>query len=215
MIDIATNFEYKDKRTYVHSSTMCEFLSRRVVPVLGVQECNIRLDARFHRLAINNGIMHCHEGPKDLRKSSDVAAEFRISSGSQIFHVYFFEGQKPVVSRISSRYEIEDLKLISPFAGSCRIKIINTRSLLENTIEANKRLHQATFPRKEIKVINLYMKRFPLGFMPQRKGWYTLVIRHIGSRSHNDGLTTLNTLSWAELDIPAFDMCYLLPGVSA
>jgi len=213
MIDIATTFEYKDDRAYVHASTMCEFLSSRVVPAIGLQASEIRLDARFHRFFSKNGIMRCQETPDESSAVTEFAAEFRLVSGSRIYYAYLLEGQKPVVSRISSRYEIEDLKLLSPYAGSCRIMINDIRSLSENTIEANKRLHQATFPQKEVKVINVYMKRFPLGPVPKRKGWYTLEIRHTGSRNHNNGLATLNSLSLAEHDIPAFEMSYFLPGV--
>ena len=213
MIDIVTDFAYKDERTYVHSTTMCEFLSTRVVPAIGLQASDIRLDARFHRVVAKNGIMRCQETPEEPGAFPELAAEFRLISGSRMHYAYFLEGQKPVVTRISSRYEIEDLRLVSPYAGSCRIMISDIRSLLENTIEANKRFHQATFLQKGIKVVNLYMKRFPLGPIAKEKGWYTLEIRHIGSRNHNNGLATLNSLSLAEIDIPAFEMCYFLPGV--
>ena len=213
MKNITTAFEFKDDRVYVNSSTMCEFLSSQVVPAIGLQNSEIRLDAKFHRLSNKNGIMRCQETPDESSAVSEIAAEFRLVSDSRNYYVYFLEGQEPVAKRISSRYEIKNLKLLSEYAGSCRIMISDIRSLIENTIEANKRLHQATFPQKEIKVINLYMKRFPLGPVPERKGWNTLDIRHIGSRNHNNGFATLNSFSFAELGIPAFEMCYFLPGV--
>jgi hypothetical protein len=213
VIDIETDFEFKDDRTYVHSSTICEFLSSRVVPSFGMNPPGTLLDARFHRAVVKNGIMHCQKVRNDSRLRFQVACEFRLVSGVQIFHVYFFEGEAPVLHRVASNYIIEDLKLLSPYAGSCQIMVSDTRSLLENTIEANKRLHQNTFPQKELKVMNLYMKGFPLGFVPKRKGKYTLEIRHVGSRVHKDGLATLNSFSFAELDIPAFEMCYLLVGI--
>ncbi len=214
MIDIPTDFEFKDERTYVNSSTLCEFLGEQVVSALGLRAADMRLDARFHRLVTKNGIMRCQEVQNELRSNSEFAAEFRLVSGSQIFYVYFLEGETPVVKRIATNYEVEDLKFLSPFAGSCRIKIGNALSLFENIIEANKRLHQATFTQKQIKVVNLYMKKFPFELMPNSKDWYTLNIRHIGARSHNDGVTTLNKFSFVELDIPAFEMCYFVPGVA-
>jgi len=213
VVEVETSFEFKDDRTYVNSSTICEFLSSRVVPVLGMNLPGVPLDARFHRLVVNNGIMHCQQMRNDSGSISQAACEFRLGSGYEVFYVYFFEGEAPVLHRIASNYVIQDLKLLSPYSGSCQIMVSDTRSLLENTIEANKRLHQNTFPQKEFKVINLYMKRFPLGFVPKRKGKYALEIRHVGSRSHKDGLATLNSFSFPELDIPDFEMCYLLLGV--
>ncbi|RJR40149.1 MAG: hypothetical protein C4576_20390 [Desulfobacteraceae bacterium] len=215
MVDIVTDFAFKDDRSYLHSTTMCEFIGLKVLPALGMNSPAILLDARFHRIAAKNGIIRCLEKQAKPGVYPGLAAEFKLSSGSSVHYAYFLENESPVRERVQSNYQIEDLKLATPFGGSCRTMITDLRSLLENTIEANKRFHQATLPQKGIKVVNLFMKRFPLYPIFSRKGWYTLNIRHIGSRRHDNGIATINLLSFAEEDIPAFEMCYFLPGVSA
>ena len=214
MLDLVTNFSYKDDRSYINSSTMCAFLGEMVVPALGLQAVDTRMDAQFHRPATMNGVMRCQEAPSDMRSSPAIAAEFRLTSGTKNFYIYFIEDQKPISNWTDTKYEIQDLKLLSPFAGSCHININNELSFFENIIEANKRLHQYTLDDKKINVINLYMKKIPLGLMYQKKGMYLLNIQHIGSRSHNDGLATINEFSFAELNLSTFQMCYSMPGVT-
>lgn len=212
-MDLATNFEYKGDRMYVHSTTMGEFLGEHICPLIGLNAADIRLDAQFHRVVTKNGIMRCQEVPMQSRSHAEIAAEFRLVSSAKTYYAYFIEGDKPVESRIDPKYDIEDWNNPAPFTGSCRINISSTRAILENTIEANKRLHQAAFGDRPIKVINLYMKKFPLEI--QGDGvLHTLNIRHIGARHHNEGLTTLNKFSFVGLDIPAFEICYFIPGVT-
>lgn len=213
-MDISTDFEYKDDRTYVHSSTLCEFVSDSVCPQLGINAADIRLDAQFHRVVTNNGIMRCQDAPNESRAHTEIAAEFRLVHGGKMHYIYFIEGDKPVEKRIRTKYNIEDLQNTAPFEGSCQIDVSNTLALLENTIEANKRLHQAAFMGRSVKVVNMYMKKFPLGVRSDNT-MRALNIRHIGARNHNDGLTTLNRLSFVDSDIPAFEMCYFIPGVVA
>ncbi len=214
MIEIATKFVYKDARTYVNSSTLCEYLSSQIVPAIGLQNSEILLDARFHKLITRNGIMRCQDARESSNDSFEPSAEFTLAAGSKNVFVYFLEGQDPVLDRMSSTYEIKDLELLSPYAGSCRIMIRDIRSLLENTIEANKRLHLATVTDKNIKVINLYMKRFTLEPVSEKKDPAVLQIRHMGTRVYNDGIATLNSFSLPELGMPDFQMCYFLQGIS-
>ncbi|OHE76674.1 MAG: hypothetical protein A3F67_00920 [Verrucomicrobia bacterium RIFCSPHIGHO2_12_FULL_41_10] len=193
---------------------MGAFVGEVILPALGLQAVNTRMDAQFHHLATRNGVMRCQEAPSDMRSSLAIAAEFRLTSGTKNFYIYFIEDEKPVSNRTKTQYDIQDLELLSPFSGSCHININNELSFFENIIEANKRLHQCTLNDKKIKVINLYMKKIPLGLMVQKKGMYRLNIRHIGSRSHNDGLATINEFSFEGLNFPTFQMCFLMPGAT-
>ena len=213
MNEFRTEFAYKDARTYINSSTLCEFLASEVAPAIGLQDCEIRLDARFHKVVKMNGIMRCQETREPSAGASEFGVEFVLDAAPQVFYVYFAEGREPVLSRMATLYEIEDLELISPYAGSGRIMIRDIRSLLENTIEANKRLHQATCPDREVKVINLYMKRFPLAPVPRLDDWTVLKIQHLGTRNYGHGIATLNTFSLPESGLPEFRMCFFLPGV--
>lgn len=212
MIEIPTDFSYKGDRTYVHSTTMGEFLSARVCPQLGLKATEVLLDAQFHRVVTKNGVMRCLDAPNQLCTHAEIAAEFRLVSGAKTYHVYFIEDDKPVESRIDPKYEIEDWQNPTPFEGTCRINISSTRAFFENTIEANKRLHQAAYANKLVKITNLYMKKVPLGIRSDDR-LYTLKIRHLGARTHNDGLTTLNKFSFVGMDIPEFQMCYFVSEV--
>lgn len=214
MPDFLTAFSYKDERSYIHSSTMCAFLGENVVPALGLQAVDVQIDAQFYRVATRNGVMRCQDAPSDMRSNPTVAAEFRLVSDSGIFYVYFIEGEDQIVTRVDTKYEISDLVLEAPFSGFCRIGAANLLSMFENIIEANKRLHMATLHDNTMKVINLYMKKFPLGSLYAQKGILSLSVRHIGSRTHNDGIATINEFSFGELNISPFQMCYFIPGVA-
>lgn len=214
MPDFLTAFACKDERSYIHSSTMCAFLGESVAPALGLQTAGVQMDAQFYRVATKNGVMRCQEAPSDMRSNPAVAAEFRLVSDAGIFYVYFIEGEAQVVTRVNAKYEISDFISEAPFSGSFRIGAANLLSIFENIIEANKRLHMATLHDNTIKVINLYMKKFPLGFLYAQKGMLSLNVRHLGSRTHNDGIATINEFSFEELNIPPFQMCYFVPGVA-
>lgn len=214
MPDFLTDFAYKDERPYIHSSTMCAFLGEKVVPALGLQTVGVRMDVQFYRVATKNGVMRCQAAPSDMRSNPAVAAEFRLVSDAEIFYVYFVEGEDPILNRENAKYEISDLIVAAPFAGSCRIRAASMLSLFENIIEANKRLHMATLHDNTIRVINLYMKKLPLGFLSAQEGMLSMDVRHIGSRTHNDGIATINEFSFGELTIPPFQMCYFIPGVA-
>jgi hypothetical protein len=211
MMDIRTDFEFKDARTYINSSSLCEFLVERVMPEIGL-DIHAKLDARFHLVATRNGVMRCQTMPIDPDAGLEVTAEFRLESDGGKFYVYFIESDEPVGRRVSSNYDVEGMKLNASFEGDCRIKIDGARSLFENVIEANKRVHQLSFEPRQVKVVNAYMRKFPLALLSAPHGWYDLKIRNAGTRTHNEGTTTLNKLSFVGLDTPEFEMCYLIPG---
>lgn len=211
-MQLATNFSFKDDRTYVHSSTMLEFLSDNVCKELGLTASNVTFDARFHSVATKNGIMLCQEHKKSGKLDNEVAAEFVLESPGGKYFIYFLENGGPVSDRVQTDYKIFDWIIGDRFEASCRVGIDDNHCYLENIIEANKRVHQAAFLGKSVKVINLYMKKAPLALQTP-SAECKLSIKHLSSRTHDGGIMTLNRLLLEDINTPAFDVCYFIPGV--
>lgn len=212
MLKLDTNFTYKGSRTYIHSSSLSELVAEEIVPALGLKLKDVKLDAQFHHVATKNGAIYCHE---EAHSDLDTAADFRLAALGKIFYCYFVEEGRAAEKSPNPQYTIENFECTSAYAGTCMIDTSTSLALLENVIEANKRLHLLAAPGKEMKVSNLYMKKFPFEVVDKSAKLSELKIRHIGLRHHKNGIATINELFFTHIPKSTFQMCYYVEVVGA
>ena len=123
-----------------------------------------------------------------------------------------------VQHRIAPVYVVDEMTLDGEYAGKCIIDSSNRIAFVENIIEANKRLHVMTLQdgRSDFKVVNLYVKGFPVSFPPikgQDASRLQLHIQNVSIRSRADSVVTLNSLHFPETDMDPFEMCFVVYGL--
>lgn len=218
MKEFKSDFEFKDDRDYVHSSTMLEGLSRLIyehfIPE-DVWEKPI-VDAKFHNPILFNGKFLISEDSSRFSENISVSADFRFYDGKHNITAVFIEDKGGnVVRRIKTNYSVEDIIIGRNFSGTCKIACPNRAAFTENIIEANKRIHLLTLKDKgtDLKIINLYMKRFPVYRSIENYDYILLKIENIGVRPRDDSLATLNSLYFPQLQLERFEMAYIVEGL--
>ena len=218
-VQVKTDFEFKGSRTYVHSSTLMEALCRIIHAHFHGEEDWDRpsVDAQFHQEIIANGVMTVSEDRESLGGIKSPPAVMRFYDGiKSISAVFVPDPGAKVVRRIDPEYRIEGIALEEEFSGTCRIDGSSRVALVENVIEANKRIHLKTLEGRgtALKVVNLYVKRFPVGLPGSRGGEKLLLkIENQGVRRRGDSVATLNTLKFPEIQGDAFEMCFVVYGL--
>jgi hypothetical protein len=170
------------------------------------------MDVKFHRLIRANGRFGIGRA-SDRPWEGVVDAEFILYDSKEFIYGFFEEDPTlQVDKRIRSNPIIENLRLTEKFAGECLIAFEGLASLLENIIEANKRVHVLTIgsPATELSVLNMYMRRFPVGLNPPASGKVILRIDNISSRTQEGATVTLNRLTIPELCSDDFELSYLV-----
>ena len=145
-----------------------------------------------------------------------VSADFRFYDGiHNITAVFVANEEANVVRRIKTSYSIRDVVLEKDFSGTCKIGCPNRAAFTENIIEANKRIHLLTLKDKktDLKVINLYMKRFPVYLSIENYDYILLKIENISVRLRDGILATLNSLYFPQLQSERFEMVYTVEGL--
>ena len=217
MKEFKTDFEFKDNRNYVHSTTMIEYLCRLIYGNFYPEsEWEMhKIDAKFHKEVLCNGKFLIAEDISELPESGTASADFRFYDGNRSIHAVFIEDKgASVTKRIKTNYRIEDIVLEKVFSGTCRIGCADRAAFIENVIEANKRLHLLTLrdKSKTLKVINLYMKKFP-AFVPDEAKELLLKIENISVRQREGSLATLNLLYFPDVQSIRFEMAYVVEGL--
>jgi len=217
MKEFKTDFEFKDNRNYVHSTTMIEYLCRLIYGNFYPEsEWEMhKIDAKFHKEVLCNGKFLIAEDISELPESGTASADFRFYDATRRIYAAFIEAKGiSVTKRIKTNYRIEDIVLEKVFSGTCRIGCADRAAFIENVIEANKRLHLLTLrdKSKTLKVINLYMKKFP-AFVPDEAKELLLKIENISVRQREGSLATLNLLYFPDVQSIRFEMAYVVEGL--
>lgn len=218
MKEFKSNFEFKDDRNYVHSSTLIEDICRLVYGNFYSEEKweMPMVDAKFHKPILFNGKFLISEDSSILSENISVSADFRFYDGKHNINAVFVEDEElNVVRRIKTSYSIEDVVLERDFSGLCKIACPNRAAFTENILEANKRIHLLTLKDKctDLKVINLYIKRFPVYLSIENYDYILLKIENIGVRPRDGSLATLNSLYFPQLQSERFEMAYIVEGL--
>lgn len=219
--EFSTDFEFKGERKYIHSSTLIETLSAIVDKHFYPREAWAlpRVDGQFHREIQTNGILRVAGEGETPDAVGALPARFTFRDGSERFNALFVEEPDRAVNRrIEPVYSVHEIRADGEFAGTCVIDGSHRRALVENIIEANKRLHVMTLLDRgtQLKVANLYVKGFPISLpreQTEHSGSLLLDIRNRSTRHRADSLVTLNTLHFPEMDTGHFEMCFAVYGL--
>jgi len=217
MKEFKTDFEFKDNRNYVHSTTMIEYLCRLIYGNFYPEsEWEMhKIDAKFHKEVLCNGKFLIAEDISELPESDTASADFRFYNATRSIYAAFVEDKgASVTKRIKTNYRVEDIVLENDFSGTCRIGCPDRAAFVENVIEANKRMHLLTLKdkNKSLKVINLYMKKFP-AFVPDEAKELLLKIENISVRQREGSLATLNSLYFPNVQSIRFEIAYIVEGL--
>jgi len=217
MKEFKTDFEFKDNRNYVHSTTMIEYLCRLIYGNFYPEsEWEMhKIDAKFHKEVLCNGKFLIAEDISELPESDTASADFRFYNATRSIYAAFVEDKgASVTKRIKTNYRVEDIVLEKDFSGTCRIGCPDRAAFVENVIEANKRMHLLTLKdkNKSLKVINLYMKKFP-AFVPDEAKELLLKIENISVRQREGSLATLNSLYFPNVQSIRFEIAYVVDGL--
>jgi len=216
--EFKSDFVFKDERQYVHSSSQVEGLTSLIHSKIwmGQNWKNPKLDARFHSEIKKNGVFRLSENKALLVESESVASSFTFyDSKSCIYAVLTENMNDDILRRVRTNYKIDGIKLNDKFCGSCTIGCQTQKAFIENTIEANKRIHLETLNdrKKTLSVANMYIRRFPALFPVD--GVKTLKevelqIQNISYRNQDESILTLNSLSFPEEKIDSFELAFIV-----
>ena len=189
-----TDFEYKDNRNYVHSSTQCSYVIEKCREIYKDNEPIIEMDASFHGYLFGNGELIIAEDLNLLNNIKSIS-EFKLKFNDRLIFAKIFDSSLPVSKRTKTNYDLNEIALTSDYCGVGTFRSKTLLSFFENVIEANKRVHQLTHKQIELKIANLYMKRIAI---PQEFNdidtIYEYSIINQSIRTHNKGITTLNQM---------------------
>ena len=218
MKEFKSDFEFKDDRTYIHSSTLIEEMCRFFYEnYYSEEKWGMPIaDAKFHKPILFNGKFLISENSFISPENVSVSADFRFYDGKHNITAVFVANEGAnVVRRIKTSYSIEDVVLEKDFSGTCKIGCPSRAAFTENIIEANKRIHLLTLKDKntDLKVTNLYMKRFPVYLSTENYDYILLKIENISVRLRDGILATLNSLYFPQLQSERFEMVYTVEGL--
>ena len=214
MKEFKTDFEFKDNRNYVHSTTMLELLIKIIYKNYYAEDLweMPKIDAKFHKEVLFNGNFVIAEDISEFPETGTASADFRFYDATRSRYAAFIEDKGiSVTKRIKTNYRVEDIVLERDFSGTCRIGCEDRAAFIENVIEANKRMHLLTLrdQNKTLKVINLYMKKFPV-FVPSEAKELLLKIENINVRQRAGSLATLNSFYFPDMQVVRFEMAYIV-----
>ncbi len=218
MKEYKTEFEFKDSRHYVHSTTMLECLYRLVSENYYNEEKweMPKVDAKFHKEVFFNGRFLLFSDEPDLSEYGAASANFRFYDKSFNIKAIFIEDRGiDVAQRIKTNYSVEDIVMERDFTATCKIGCNSRIAFTENIIEANKKVHLLTLNNrgKNLKVINLYMKGVPVSHASKNCDYLLLKIVNMSARQRGNSVVTLNSLSFHELHTEPFEISYIVEGV--
>ena len=216
--EVKTDFCYKGNRHYVHSSTLLEDIKIALLQFQSQMDWNfLKIDAAFHNEILFNGSFVFSDETKAMEKEKTTSALFKIYNKNYMISAKFNEDKNKKVNKIiQPTYGVENVFLINPFEGSCKIDCSSDSSFFENLIEANKRVHLMTLKDKveNLKVINLYMKNCPFSLFEKGNiNMLELQIKNIATRYRDGSVLTLNSLSFPEIDLAPFEISYMVTGI--
>ncbi|MGL1930796.1 MAG: hypothetical protein OCC45_03425 [Desulfotalea sp.] len=213
-----SDFEFKDKRKYVHSSTLLEEFIDLIYSKLCIIEKrrnSPKIKAMFYREINKNGVFRLSEETANLAVDNEASASFTLSDSEKPINAVFIEDENENISRrVRTDCKIGKILLHDKFGGTCIIGCETQKAFIENVIEANKRIHLKSLNdhKMEMKVVNMYMKKFPAclpidGSLDRNE--VELQIKNVSYRNQENSFLTLNSLSFPGGKINSFEVAFI------
>jgi|APSaa5957512535_1039671.scaffolds.fasta_scaffold64021_2 hypothetical protein len=202
LLEEKTLFSYINNRTYVHSSSIIDFIWFKIKNLSCIDESRFCcIDIRFHRILKSNAVFIVFDEYQNFSKDESLISEGTVYEGDNIVYFYFFENKKSrSIHNIKFEYSISKENFSGNYSGSCTIGASDALDYVSNIIETNKRIHKLEYAKDStLEIINLYMKNFPINMTGYSLKKVDILIENLGKREHKDSITTLN-----QLNFPAF-----------
>ena len=208
-----TSFNLVNNRKYVHSSTIIDFIWKNIKQYVpsGFKQ-PIFMDIKFHQELKKNANFILFDQYQDISKIKNLSVESRIYSENLNLYIYLVEDQNSdILNNIELDYSVTEMVVSGDYSGSCIISAENSLTMIGNIIEANKRIHELTYLQKEkLKVINLYMKKFPINILNSKFTKLKTLISNIGISNFKGNNTTLNRIELVDYNKFSFEIAFLI-----
>ncbi len=208
-----TSFDFVNNRAYVHSSTIIDYIWNNVEPFVRTDsKYPIFMDIQFHQELKSNAKFVIFDVYQDISKINDLSVVCTIYSENIKLYVYLLEEKNcTVVNSIEIDHSVTEVEINGDYSGSCIISAQNSFKLISNIIEANKRIHQLThLQSEELKVINLYMKRFPIHILSDSLTEVKILIHNLGVSDYKGDNATLNRIELIDVCSSGFEVAFLI-----
>ena len=212
-VEKLSSFNFVNNREYVHSSTIINFIWENVKKFFPSNyKCLIYMDIKFHQELKKNARIILLDQYQDISKIKNLSVECKIYSENSKFYIYMFEDQNnDIIKNIELNYSVTEMIVSGDYSGRCIISAENSLIMISNIIEANKRIHELTHLQKEkLKVINLYMKRFPISVLDSRLKKLKTLISNLSVVDFKGNNTTLNRIELVDCDNLSFEIAFIL-----
>jgi hypothetical protein len=217
LLEKLTSFNFVNNRPYVHSSTIIDYIWKNVEPFISIDSRQIFLmDIQFREELKSNAKIIIFDTHQDISKINDLSVMCKVYSENLRLYIYLFEEKKSIiVNNIDIDYTIKEEKISDNYSGSCVISGQNSFKLISNIIEANKRIHQLThLQNKDLKVINLYMKKFPINIFCKSLDEVKILIQNLNISDYKGDNATLNRIKFIDGFASDFEVAFLLKNLN-
>ena len=208
-----SSFNFINNRAYVHSSTIIDFIWKNIKKFFPNNHKHlIFMDIKFHQELKKNAKFILFDQYQDISRIKNLSVECRIYSENLKLYIYLVEDQNSdILNNINLDYSVSEMVVSSDYSGSCIISAENSLTMISNIIEANKRIHELTYLQKEkLKVINLYMKKFPINILNSKFTKLKTLISNIGISNFKGNNTTLNRIELVDYNKFSFEIAFLI-----
>ena len=216
-----TDFEFKNKRNYVHSTTFIEKFCKTIYAT-HIAEHNWHkpiVNAQFHRKLSSNGYYQIINDIDTDASDEPISASLNLEDREKnISAIFVEEKHKTITKQIHTDYSIQNIRLDKEFYGESIIRCKDWVGVLENIIEVNKRIHLMTLESRNrvLSVVNLYVKRIPV-YMPTKNentiDPIKLNIENIGVQYRKGSVATLNALYFTGFEDDRFEISFVVLGI--
>lgn len=208
-----SSFNFVNNREYVHSSTIIDFIWKNIKQFFANNHKHlIFMDIKFHQELKKNAKIILFDEYQDISKIKNLSVECKIYSENLKFYIYMFEDQNScIIKNIELNYSVTEMIVSGKYSGRCIISAENSLLMISNIIEANKRIHELTHLQKEkLKVINLYMKRFPISMLDSKLTKLKTLISNLSVVDFKGNNTTLNKIELVDCNNLSFEIAFII-----
>lgn len=212
LFEVITNFKLKGPRKYINSSTLCEFIVISWCNFSSENLLNVNFSINMHHEAKTNGKLIFYKKKHKVKEIGAACEAEIIVNNKVVSYCYFVEGNFIPAMEPSPIYKVSQFESFSDFSGICFLGTDSPLELLENVIEANKRLHLMSLDVGTYNVINMYMTTFPFGIL-KFGGMQKLIINNKRKRFQLEGIATISDFFFETLPEHKFQISFFAKKV--
>jgi hypothetical protein len=209
---IPSDFAFKDRRDYINSTSLALGFLEAVASVgAGAALAAPRLDVTCVRMVSTNGRFRVIVSNDPPVPDSAASVRYRLFDGrATVWGVFEPDAASTILRRVPTRRQVIGLEATGTLSGRCRIPCPTFEDMLENAVEATKRLHlQAPDIPATAQVVNTYLKNVPTT-PPDDAEPVALVIENRSVRQVRDATLSLSAVTLPAFHKEAFEIAFLV-----